>query len=94
MNEPHETNFHKIHHNLNLGGVTILLLITYFMIYGKNSIEMAKNFETSKWESPKFLIFSIYESYNFMGLYIFHKNYIWGDFKGKVIVYEKNLLTP
>jgi hypothetical protein len=76
MNEPHETNFHKTHHNLNLGGITILLLITYFMINDKNSIKMAKNLGISKWESPKFLILPIYESYNFMGLYIFRKNYI------------------
>jgi hypothetical protein len=68
MNEPHETNFHKTHHNLNLGRATIFLLITYFMIDSRDSIEMAKNFGTSKWESPKFLILPIYESYNFMGL--------------------------
>jgi hypothetical protein len=77
-----------------LRGVTILLLITYFRIDNRDSIEMAKNLGTSKWESPKFLILPIYEFYNFMGLYLFHKNYISGNFKGKVIAYEKNLLTP
>jgi hypothetical protein len=62
MNEPHERNFHKTHHDLNLGGVTIFLLITYFMIDSRDSNKMAKNLGTSKWESPKFLILPIYKS--------------------------------
>jgi len=58
MNEPHETNFHNTHHNLNLGEVTIFLLITYFVIDNKDSIKMAKKSWNFKMGIPKILNFA------------------------------------
>lgn len=61
-----ELTFTKQHHNPNLKIVNILFFIIYFVICGKDYIEMTIKFETSKWELWKFLILSSYEFKNFV----------------------------
>jgi hypothetical protein len=50
MGKPRGAHIHKTHQNPNLKIVDILFLIIYFVICGKDYIEMTIKFETSKWE--------------------------------------------
>jgi hypothetical protein len=57
-NPPLQLWFHKIHHNPNLGRVTNLLLMLYFVMINRGCIEVTTKIWNSKMEIPKFLNFA------------------------------------
>jgi len=87
MNKPWTSNSHNIHHNPNLGEITILISLTYFAIGGKDCIEMSKKLKISKRVS---LILSSYESLQVRNFHIHtHTNYNQRALKRNDLVLEE-----